>query len=198
MINLKATKKTPTITVGVNPVTTIHVADPHTTSTTTTTQTNIERGGAIATVATSPVTVSTQALNGQGPVSTSNDMSAQAPNGQRPMTESEKVERIAELTRENEVLKLIIDILHSNPLIVNKYVIADDELLIQMIALLCNASDVQIDAEDVGTGCISKNKYRKVQSIYVTAGDKTLNLKYDYPSVMKALKDLHISTKYVF
>ena len=183
MINLKATKKTPSITVGVNPVTTIHVADPHTSTTTTTTTTNIERGSVMPTVTVTDTAVATAPVN----VTTSVQLS-----------EDEKIERIAELTRENEVLKLIIDILHSNPLIVNKYVIADDEILMQMIALLCNASDVQIDAEDVGTGCISKNKYRKVQSIYVTSGDKTLNLKYDYPSVMKALKDLHISTKYVF
>ena len=96
------------------------------------------------------------------------------------------------------ILINFIDILHSNPLIVNKYIIADDEILVEMIRLLCNAEDVQLDADDLGTGCITRKTYRKVNSIYVTSQGKTLNLKYDYPAVMKTLKDLHISVKYVF
>ena len=67
-----------------------------------------------------------------------------------------------------------------------------------MISLLCNAEAVQIDAEDLGSGCMTKHVYRKVESIYVTVGGKTLNVKYDFPAVMKTLKDLHISTKFVF
>ena len=100
--------------------------------------------------------------------------------------------------RENAVLKLIIDIQHSNPLIVNKYIIADDETLVKMVALLCNATEVHIDADDVGRGCISKNTYRKVHSIYVVVDGQTMNLKYHFSDVMKILKDLHISTKWVF
>ena len=83
-------------------------------------------------------------------------------------------------------------------MVVNKYIIADDELLERMIMLLANAEAVQIDAEDVGTGCITRHVYRKIESIYVTVGGETKNLKYDFPSVMKTLKDLHISTKFVF
>ena len=156
MINLKTSKKTPTITVGVNPVITNVVNAP-----------------------------STQ----------------QPPDGEliaRDVTLTEPVDEVAELKRQIEVLKLIIEIQQSNPLIVNKYIIADDEVLERMISLLCNAESVQIDAEDVGAGCMTKHVYRKVESIYVTVGGKTLNLKYDFPAVMKTLKDLHISTKFVF
>ena len=103
-----------------------------------------------------------------------------------------------EKDRQIEVLKLIINILQSNPIIVNHYIIADDEALERMIKLLSNASDVQIDAEDIGVGCITKKTYRKVHSMYVTKDGKTLNLKYDFPDVMKTLKDLRISTKYVW
>ena len=163
MINLKASKKTPTITVGVNPVTNIHVADTHSTTT-------AHYPGPEGIESTASVT--------------EKSLSAE--------------DDILSLKRENKVLKLIIDIQHNNPLIVNKYIIADDEVLIEMIRLLCNATEVQIDAEDVGEGCITKNKYRKVSSVYVTVDGKTLNLKYDFPSVMKTLKDLHISTKYVW
>ena len=156
MINLKTSKKTPTITVGVNPVITNVVNAPST----------------------------------QPP-----------PDGEliaRDVTLTEPVDEVADLKRQIEVLKLIIEIQQSNPLIVNKYIIADDEVLERMISLLCNAESVQIDAEDVGAGCMTKHVYRKVESIYVTVGGKTLNLKYDFPAVMKTLKDLHISTKFVF
>ena len=164
MINLKTSKKTPTITVGVNPVI-------------------------------------TNVVNTQG--------QAPPPDGEliaRDVTLTEEgarysgelTDEVAELKRQIEVLKLIIEIQQSNPLIVNKYIIADDEVLERMISLLCNAESVQIDAEDVGAGCMTKHVYRKVESIYVTVGGKTLNLKYDFPAVMKTLKDLHISTKFVF
>ena len=102
------------------------------------------------------------------------------------------------LLREINVLKLIIDIQHSNPMVVNKYIVADDDALGKMVGLLCNASEVHLDADDVGVGCISKKTYRKVNSIYVVVNGETLNLKYDFPAVMKTLKDLHISTKYVW
>ena len=156
MINLKTSKKTPTITVGVNPVITNVVNAPST-----------QPPSDIA----EPEVVDEH---------------------------SKTIGEVAELKRQIEVLKLIIEIQQSNPLIVNKYIIADDEVLERMISLLCNAEAVQIDAEDLGSGCMTKHVYRKVESIYVTVGGKTLNLKYDFPAVMKTLKDLHISTKFVF
>ena len=119
------------------------------------------------------------------------------PPAETPKSETKDVEKEA-LLREINVLKLIIDIQHSNPMIVNKYIVADDDALGKMVGLLCNASEVHLDADDVGVGCISKKTYRKVNSIYVVVNGETLNLKYDFPAVMKTLKDLHISTKYVF
>ena len=165
MINLKTSKKVPTINVKVDPITNIHVAD---------------------TGASANVKVSTDSESTNKSTSTACESN---------VLESEELDT---LKRENQVLKLIIDILHSNPLVVNKYIIADDELLIEIIRLLCNADEVQLDADDLGSGCISKKTYRKVNSIYVSTDGKTLNLKYDYPAVMKNLKDLHISVKYVF
>ena len=164
MINLKTSKKTPTINVKVDPVTNIHVAEARA-------STSVSLGTADSEIVNKTVAERDIKLEGD-------DVDA--------------------LRRENQVLRLVIDIMHSNPLVVNKYIIADDELLVEMIRLLCNADDVQLDADDLGAGCMSKKTYRKVNSIYVTSGGKTLNLKYDYPSVMKNLKDLHISVKYVF
>ena len=107
-------------------------------------------------------------------------------------------EKICSLTRENEVLKIIIQIMQSNPLIVNKCIICDDEALSGIIKLLCNADDVQINAEDIGKGCISKVSYRKVHSIYVITNGATKNLKYDYSGTMYYLQSLGISTKFVY
>ena len=161
MINLKTSKKTPTITVGVNPVIT-----------------NVVNAGGTEFTPSS----------GESPEFTPSP-------GEQALASEDLV---CELKRQIEVLKLIIEIQQSNPLIVNKYIIADDEILEQMIKLLCNAETVQIDAEDLGSGCMTKHVYRKVESIYVTVRGETKNLKYDFPAVMKALKDLHISTKFVF
>jgi hypothetical protein len=105
---------------------------------------------------------------------------------------------VAKLLRENAVLKLIIDIQHSNPLIVNKYIIADDATLIKLVSLLCNATEVHIDADDIECGCTTKNNYRKVHAIFVVVNGETKNLKYDFADVMYTLKELHISTKFVW
>ena len=165
MINLKSSKKVPTINVKVDPITNIHVAEARTSA-------NIT---SISDTATTNVKETSETI-----------------------IKPDITDDLDTLKRENQVLKLIIDILHSNPLVINKYIIADDELLIEIIRLLCNADEVQLDADDLGSGCISKKTYRKVNSIYVSTNGKTLNLKYDYPAVMKTLKDLHISVKYVF
>ena len=177
MINLKATKKTPTINVKVDPVTHISVASsvPHTVlSDGSSIQQHIDCKYSSHDVQPTPVQETTATD-----------------------TTVEDAEK-EQLKRHIEVLKIIIDILHSNPLVVNKYIIADDELLVRMIALLCNASEVNLDADDLGKGCLTKNVYRKINSIYVVVNGETLNMKYDCPTVMKTLKDLHISTKYVF
>ena len=184
MVHLKASHKTPTINVGCNPVTNVHVNT---------------RG--VDTAAAQPCPI--QYPNLDGPIPNNGEFVSVMPNAmssfQTDMSaiQSDDPEK-AKLLRENAVLKLIIDIQHSNPLIVNKYIIADDATLVKMIALLCNASEVHIDADDVGTGCLTKNTYRKVHSIYVVVNGETKNLKYDFSDVMKQLKDLHISVKFVF
>ena len=87
---------------------------------------------------------------------------------------------IAKLRNENEALKIIINILQSNPFYVNRFIVADDVKLMEL------------------QGCITKNKYRKVHAIYVIKGGDTKNLKYDFPDVVKELTELCVSTKYVY
>ena len=106
--------------------------------------------------------------------------------------------QIKSLQNECEVLKLIIEMWKNNPLLYNGYIIADDATLMKFVQLLTSADDVQIDADDVGEGCLTKKTYRKVHAIYVIKDGQTKNLKYDYPQVMKALREYSISTKLVW
>ena len=187
MINLKASRKTPTINISANPVTNVHVSN---------------RGG--DETAQTPKVVYPNPCDAPfpHPIPNGEFVSVAPQQGISSFTNvsvpSSDNPEIAKLLRENAVLKLIIDIQHNNPMVVNKYIIADDEKLMRMVALLCNASEVHIDADDVGCGCVSKNTYRKVHSIYVVVDGQTKNLKYDFSDVMYTLKELHISTKFVW
>ena len=184
MINLKASRRNGKINVGVNPVTNINVANPNQASA-------MLSNGTTSLSYPDPTFPSvTPGAEGLCPVVPTDPTQVQY----KTSDEAEK----AALLREINVLKLIINIQHSNPMIVNKYIVADDDALGKMVGLLCNASEVHLDAEDVGVGCITKKTYRKVNSIYVVVNGETLNLKYDFPAVMKTLKDLHISTKFVW
>ena len=89
MINLKTSRKTPTINVKVDPVTNIHVAH-------------------------------SAAANSDGNVAATADVvTRSAPPVDVPPDVN--TDELSSLQRENQVLKLVIDILHSNPLIINKY-----------------------------------------------------------------------------
>ena len=181
MINLKASRKTPTINISANPITNVHVTN---------------RGGDDATSTKVRYPSPTELPNGEFVSVTPQQANIAAfTNVSVPSSDNPEVDK---LLRENAVLKLIIDIQHNNPMIVNKYIIADDEKLMRMVALLCNATQVHIDADDVGCGCVSKNTYRKVHSIYVVVDGQTKNLKYDFSDVMYTLREFHISTKYVW
>ena len=174
MINLKSTKKTPSINVGVNPITNITV--------------NPSSNAPTQVQYTSPNDPNFVSVN---PTLTTNSNAEISSFDTDPEKQA--------LLREIQVLRTIIELQHSNPLMLNKYIVCDDEVLCKLVGLLCNAREVNLDAEDLGSGCLTKNNYRKVNSIYViNENGETLNLKYDYPSVMKTLKDLNISVKYVF
>ena len=99
----------------------------------------------------------------------------------------------------NEALKIIIEMFKANPMYINSLLLVDDEKLAQLVKLLTSADDVVIDCEDIGSGCgCSPKLYRKVNAVYVMKDGSTKNLKYDYPEIMKQLKDLGINTKIVW
>ena len=132
--------------------------------------------------------------------STDNDITVVYPNGEINYEAlcQELNKQIETLNQQIEALKIIIDMMKSNPIIINKLIVADDEKLSRLVLLLTNASEVIIDAEDLGAGCFTGHTYRKVNAIYVIKDSNTKNLKYDFPDVMKTLKDLGINTKIVW
>ena len=98
-----------------------------------------------------------------------------------------------------DILRIINMIIKNNPFMLKGLIIMEEENLKKIIMKLVFAKDVQIDAEDVGQGCITKNTYRKINAIYVVCPDDSLkNLKYDYPGIMRELLEYGISTKYVW
>ena len=178
MINLSASKKTDTINLDVKPVTNVHIGDMSAS------QENLHKKSS---------GVRTREIE--------EGVTVVYPDGENPyegVDDNVSADDYDELLRENKVLKLVIEMMQNNPLIWNGFIIADDAVLIEFIKLLTKADEVNIDADDMAQGCITKNKYRKVHSIYVVVNGETKNLKYDFPKVNKTLLDLHISTKFIF
>ena len=98
-----------------------------------------------------------------------------------------------------EALSLIIELLESNPLIVNKYVIASHETLQELILLLTNADSIEINVNDVGcNGCIPHVKTMPIEKIYINKNGKIYQLKYDYPEIQRILDVHRISTKLTY
>ena len=102
------------------------------------------------------------------------------------------------LLRENRALRLILDINKSNPLIINDFIVAQQDKLGELIQALTGADEVEVVADELVVGCIAKNKYRKVLSIYVKKGDVSENFKYSYGDANRMLNDEKISIKFVF
>lgn len=105
-----------------------------------------------------------------------------------------------ELLKNNEIavkaLIMIIDILQSNPLIINKLVVAYVEPLKELIKTLTSADDVDIQLVDE-VGCFTSSKYHLIEDIYVIIDNESISLKYGYPDVMRLFDRFKISTKMI-
>lgn len=70
--------------------------------------------------------------------------------------------------------------------------------LCEIVKLFTHSDDVTLDiesSEDVG--CFNSSKLRKINSIFVTQGMTTQNLKYNLPEDYKRIQSLGISLKYI-
>ena len=98
-----------------------------------------------------------------------------------------------------QVLVLCVDILENNPLIINKFVIAEEKELSLMIKYLTDADEVDIYKVDHECKCtIGKSeKYDIVDRIIVKKNGEIYNLKYSFPDVVQFLFERRFSTKFV-
>lgn len=98
-----------------------------------------------------------------------------------------------------KALTIMLNLIEHNPLIVNKYIVAPEETLCELIRLLTSGTNVTITYlldDDVGCTC-GALKYMLVDKIYVEKDGDTHVLKYSFPDATKLLDDHKISTKMI-
>ena len=113
------------------------------------------------------------------------------------------IQQLQNLVKEKEniakALSIMLNLVENNPLVVNKIIIAPENILAELIKLLTSADQVKISYildNDVGCSCGSV-KYIAVDKIYIVKNEDTQILKYSYPDVIQILDDHKISYKLV-
>ena len=94
-----------------------------------------------------------------------------------------------------KAFSLIIDLYKNNPLIINKYLIAESETLKELITLLTSADSVDIQLADIECSCCSA-KYQTVKRIYITVNDEIYSIEV-CPAVLQILENYSISIAFV-
>ena len=105
------------------------------------------------------------------------------------------VEELSKLIIEKDnlikALSLIIEMFQSNPLMINKYVIAHEETLKELIRLLTNADSVDIQLADLECSCANP-KTATIKRIYLTVDEQIYSLDL-CPTVLKLFETYRIS-----
>ena len=97
-----------------------------------------------------------------------------------------------------EALSLILDIYENNPLIINKFIVAQEEDLTRLLFLLTGAEQIELNKTDPETGCTCKaSKFTYINKIMVKKGGNTYNFKYSFPNVIALLDNRRISWRIV-
>ena len=125
------------------------------------------------------------------------------PTETQPDTQTRDIKQIEELeallnNSENvaRALIMIIDIMQSNPLIINKLIVSYEQPFRSLVQTLTNADDVDVQfIEDVG--CFTSKKYKIIDDVYVIKAGETQSLKYGYPEVIRLFDRFNISTKMI-
>ena len=95
-----------------------------------------------------------------------------------------------------KALILIIDLIQSNPLLINKFIIPTYETFRELVCILTESDDVDIQFSD-DVGCTVSKKYNVVEDIYVIKDGETQSLKYTYPEVLRLFDRFKISCKFI-
>ena len=95
-----------------------------------------------------------------------------------------------------KALILIIDLMMSNPLMINKLIVPTYESFRELICTLTCSDDVDIQYnEDVS--CTVSKKYHLIEDIYIVKAGETQSLKYTYPEVLRLFDRFKISSKMI-
>ncbi len=96
-----------------------------------------------------------------------------------------------------KALILIIDLIQSNPLMINKLIVPTEQSFRELLMVLTGAEDVDFKYIDE-VGCsLSNKKYRLLEEIFITKDSEPKSLKYAYPEVARLFDRFKISTKMV-
>ena len=96
-----------------------------------------------------------------------------------------------------QALILIIDIMQSNPLMINKFIVPKESYFHDLICVLTHAEDVDIKrVEEVGC-TLSSKKYDLIDDIFVIKDGEPKSLKYAYPEVARLFDRFNISIKMI-
>ena len=96
-----------------------------------------------------------------------------------------------------QALILIIDIMQSNPLMINKFIVPKESYFRDLICVLTHAEDVDIKrVEEVGC-TLSSKKYDLIDDIFVVKDGEPKSLKYAYPEVARLFDRFNISIKMI-
>lgn len=95
-----------------------------------------------------------------------------------------------------KALILIIELIQSNPLIINKIIIPSEGAFIDLVRVLTGADEVELRySEDVG--CITSKKYRFVEDIIVIKNTNPKSLRYSHPDIIRLFDKFNISVKMI-
>ena len=96
-----------------------------------------------------------------------------------------------------QALILIIDIMQSNPLMINKFIVPKETYFRDLICVLTNSDDVDIKRVET-VGCtLSSKKYDLIDDIFVIRDGEAKSLKYAYPEVARLFDRFNISIKMI-
>ena len=96
-----------------------------------------------------------------------------------------------------KALILIIELLQSNPLKLNKIIVPTEPAFKELIMVLTGADDVEIRySEDIACG-ISSKKYRVIEDIIVIKSQEPKSLKYSHPDIIRLFDRFNISIRMI-
>ena len=102
------------------------------------------------------------------------------------------------ISEKDNVIKaqsIIIDMMMNNPLIINKYIIATEETLAELIKLLTGAEIVEIELADIECSCTTP-KYAVIKKIFLTVKGEIYSIEL-CPAVIRLFETYKISLSLV-